>query len=79
MHVPPFKHGDDPHSFTSVSHASPVNPAAHTHRNTFALLSCQHVAPFRHGDDSHSFRSVSQITPKNPSAHAHRHRSGDAP
>ena len=61
LHVPPFWHGADAHSFTSTLQVLPLYPAAHLHVN-FPVPSTQ-VAPFLHGSDAHSFMFVSQRVP----------------
>jgi hypothetical protein len=69
LHVPPFRHGDDPHSRTSVSHLLPVYPVAHKHPYPFTPST--HVPPFVHGDDPHSFTLLWHTVPVKPAAHKH--------
>ena len=70
-HVPPFRQGYDPHSFTSVPQLKSLNPAPHT--QPYANTASTHVDPFLHGYDEHSSMSISQWFPAQPFAHAHEY------
>jgi hypothetical protein len=56
VHVLPFRHGDEPHSFGFASQLYPLKPDAHTqlYENAWS----KHVAAFRHGSEPHSSSSV---------------------
>jgi|TARA_B110000046_G_C12636385_1_gene250846 hypothetical protein len=55
VHVLPFMHGDEPHSFGFASQLYPLYPDAHT--QLYANVWSKHVPPFRHGADEHSSSS----------------------
>ena len=55
VHVLPFRHGDEPHSFGFASQLYPLYPDAHT--QLYANVWSKHVPPFRHGADEHSSSS----------------------
>lgn len=66
VQVPPYRQGDDAHSFTSLSQRAPTKPATQVHLYKLCLsvetdVESVHVAPFAHGDDEHSLMSASQL------------------
>jgi hypothetical protein len=59
VHVLPFMHGDDSHSFGFTSQLYPAYPRAHT--QLYANVWSKHVPPFRHGTDAHSSSSEKHV------------------
>ena len=58
------------HSFISVLHVTPDQPAKHVQLNK--PVRSLHI-PFTQGLDAHSLMLVSQFTPVNPGLHVHKY------
>src|SRR4051794_14987032 len=71
MHVPPFRHGWEEHSFTFVWQVSPLKPLAHVH--VYRLSASTQLPPFKHGFDTHSSMFTMQFKPVNPAALRSQH------
>jgi hypothetical protein len=77
----PFMHGDDLHSFMSVSQLNPTYPASQVHAYSPNLTCLDLIVEvesvqtplFIHGKDEHSFVSTPQFIPVNPTTHLHEY------
>jgi hypothetical protein len=66
VHLAPFRHGFEAHSFASTAQLLPCHPLAHLHAyasisTVDTLLDSVHVALFLHGVEVHSLLSLHEI------------------